>query len=452
MSRLTDLLGRKKPKAEIPAYVTADNSQLHRRMNSILSRPTRKDLNPPQLTRDDYTHAGYSEPPLAEIVTDENAWQQDVVQDAARARQPDTGIAETPREHEIGAETPAPVATTRNSAPQVMDRDQPQMAEAAQLVADHANGDGADSGNANDELDKLRERLKARLEALTGETGPNPDAAQEEDPIEIESGSLRPEEHMTSGEEVSVVPGEENETLAYSRAPVSAPPLMPETDGLLVAHEKPVHPAGDKGVLEPETASGSTSCNHGDVTAINRLPLPASLAETNDGAEAAGLAVKVADYLMFEAGYYPEELPTAAVSVWCMDYLMRNLSEGGLGAFVYNAWGQPDLWTACADGLKGCGAVNHLNALEALSDLVARDSGLAEALAEAPEAGQGNADLAAIEDELTEAENRAPLLERAGRWLLDQETVEFIDDEAFQDAVSSLGEKPGLEQRRQAAA
>ncbi|MFP1633484.1 hypothetical protein ACLB6G_17265 [Zhengella sp. ZM62] len=461
MSKLMDLLGRKKPKVEIPAYVTSDNSQLHRRMNSILSRPTRKDLNPPQLTRDDYAHAGYSEPAIPEVMTDETAWKQDVAQDQARAVRPETDMAATAPDHDHNTVSAAQVAEAQVSNPDVLGGGKPFPVEAAAQVADHADAEGASSDAADNELEKLRERLKARLEALTGETLDVHEAADDEDRTDIEFEPRQPEEHPIVGVGASMVSHGESGTLAHTRETVFAPPLMPETDGLLIAHEEPIDRARGSSDMEQTHRPGAADDEAlqplmpdmaGDVPTIPRIPLPASVAQTRDGEQAAALAVKVADYLMFEAGYYPEELPSVAVSVWCMDYLVRNLSEGGLGAFVYNAWGQPDLWTACTEGLKACGAEAHLNALEALSDLVARDAHLAEALGESPDAGQGNAELAGIEDELAQAEQEAPLLDRAGRWLLDQDAVEYVDDDAFQDAVTSLGELPALEQRRQAAA
>lgn len=469
MSKLTDLLGRKKPKIEIPAYVTSDNSQLHRRMNSVLSRPTRKELNPPQLTPDDYALAGYNEPPPPPMVSDESVWQEDADQDQARAVQKEAGVAVPAQIHD-SRETPGLVSEEApDSASETEGTGKFDTAESGMTAIHGGDDDNASSYDGDDELEKLRERLKERLEALAKKTGDEPQTAHHDG---MDDGGQEPldraETVIHPGDAAMAAPArngeaahDDDETLAAVRAAIAAPPLVPENDGLLIAHEEAVSEVQAATAFEPEAGAdsaidGATSAMNqqdgGAVPAISRIPMPASLADAREGGDVADLAVNVSEYLMFEAGYYPEELPRAVVSVWCMDYLMRNLSENGLGAFVYNAWGQPDLWAACAEGLKACGAAGHLDALEALSDLVARDPALAQALQDAPDAGRDNTGLEEIEDDLANAERASPLMETAGLWLLKQDVADFVDDDAFQDAVTALGEVNGLEQRREDAA
>ena len=482
MSRLTDLLGRAKSKTDVPSYATEDKAMLRRRISSILARPTRKELNPPDLAPQDTALDGIAEqPPLAPL-NDETAWQEEIRN--VSGDQVDTRSG--PQADEVTVPGDVGIADTGIANTGVADvgpRDEP---DAMPPTAP----DGADfemDGNG-DTLESLRDRLRERLEALRHESG------EEEVPASRDNGDPAPTGNIADGStddasppipaalsDVLPAPADENTPSgtdsemeaagslhagngapSWSRDTIDLPPLAPDSQGLLVSHEATAMQTAETEAnavalpLHDEEESDDGALPSGPeqdtrVAPIKSILLPASLADQNDGERAAELAVKVADYLMFDAGYYPEELPRAAVMLWCMDFLVRNVAENGLGAFVYNAWGQPELWAACSEGLNACGAIRHLEAFEALSELLVHDGGLAVELSGDPAAGSDDQNFARIEQEFMEAENAAPLAKQAGDWLLTQDNMEFVDDALFQESVSALGDAPGLESRRHEA-
>ncbi|PHP67539.1 hypothetical protein CSC94_07480 [Zhengella mangrovi] len=505
MPKLADLLRIRKAKVVAPSAPVVDDAQLRRRVNSVLSRPTRHDLKPPTLSHDDYFLAGQGDPQMPETASDEMAWKDDAARDEGQAIAREPSSASAPEAIDV-----PPVIESGETD---HTDDVPESAEQDWEPVDQAEGPEA-VATADDELETLREKLTERLAALREDAGQNradqegtamPDAAlpitatatdevsaPDDDGLHADPVPIAMTEESTADEEVIMDAGAWVSEEASSQQPqvpangiredqeesrsIEAPSIAPEADELLLpvqehpetSHEEqpraevhdldgpeevqsPAETMSPVAGEQPETSSpvaASAPAPASKVLPVRDVILPQSLALSDEYPAVFELAVQISDYLMFEAGYFPEELPRESVNAWCMNFLLKNLDEGGLGSFVYNAWGQPEIWSACSEGLEKCGAQAHLYALEALNDLMARDAALAEALEESPEAAADHDALSTIEADLRQAEADEPVAGLAGRWLLQLPNLNIVPDDDLQYTVTALGEKSALKKRR----
>lgn len=486
MAMFGNLLKRKKPTVEVPANFGMDKSQLNRRMGNVLARSTRHELKAPSLVPDEELMAGSamigSDTPVnAAAMAREAARQAVEAPDLSSQDQPTSDYAsDSPAEAEAAPAMAMPVHESAAPVAEPASADISMEALRAKLKASlSALRDGepgmeaaqeplAELGEpapvapvaaSEDENAQLTlaapEAYEVEPDSVDAMAAPEaiivPPLAAEPEPFEMASQddhleAGEPEQPWTADDTVHIedeahVPGETFE--ADEEAPEAAVNIKAEP----LASE-PVELALES-VAEPASDAGTVSVGAASLAPITAIYLTHEAVACGQPEAASDLVVQVTDYLMYDAGYYPEELPVNGVRAWCMDFYVKNVLEGGFGAFVYNAHGQPEIWEACAAGMEAAGAVEHLDILDALRNLLAHDAALAVALGDDASAGHGHPDLAALEGEFAAQEARAPLARSAGHWLASLPEIEMVGEEELQSIVTGLGEHPDLAARRQ---
>ncbi|MCB1383615.1 MAG: hypothetical protein KDJ73_11945 [Notoacmeibacter sp.] len=488
MTKLGGLLKRKQKKIEVPESFGQDRSELYRRMDRVLARPTRHEMAPPSLSPEDYLMAGFLEAPPSAYA----AQEQETGDDAAEGH--DSHFSEDANDDDVAPDLAADEADVA-----ALDDGEPLSANEAGADAtemEEPEAAAAGRASADDGLDNLRAMLNSSLASLrsedAGETAQaetsgfadgalpasdDPVAnAWDDEPANTGRTDAPAEAEFVEAacdEEVAVAPGEAElagDTFAadehtaepeaggieaeWQDDPDEAEPAACDAgaeveasmaDSQVADKDIPLEEAGAPDVPELQAMDGRDTVE--PLTVLLLTP-----ASTTPGGEheAAVLTAQIMDYLMFDAGYYPEELPANGIRAWCMDFYVKNVREGGMGAFVYNAHGQPEIWEACAEGMSACGAEAHLDLFNALRDLLTRDAALAVALGDDASAGADHEGLVALEEEFAAVEGGEPLAELAGRWLVTLPEVEMVEEDDLQPIVTSLGEAEALSLRRAA--
>ncbi len=446
MAMFGNLLKRKKPTVDVPAGFGTDKSQFNRRMGTILARSTRHELKAPSLAPD------------VEAMT--------APADLARNIEPAEAAANAGT-MPVNAGAMAREAARQAEAETAPAMEMPVHEPAAASVESFPDGS----------MEALRAKLKASLSALRdGE----PEREAAEVPVAVASApapaapvaaSLDEKAHL-----ILAAPDareDEPESVSAVAAPdvIMVPPLeaepapldLPSEEDKLDTAEAGQNWAQDDaagvsdeasvpveviGTNEPAVGNGHPVVGAASLAPVTAIYLTQESLSGSQPEAASDLVVQVVDYLMYDAGYYPEELPLNGVRAWCMDFFVKNVREGGFGTFVYNAHGQPEIWEACAAGMEAAGAVEHLDVFDALRNLLAHDAALAVALGDNALAGQDHPDLLALEEEFAALEARAPLARSAGLWLASLPEVEMVGEDELQSIVTGFAEHPDLDARR----
>ena len=474
MTKLAGLLKRKQNKVEVPEAFGQDRSELYRRMDRVLARSTRHELVPPKLSPEDYLMAGFPEAPASAYAAQQAASQEDAgYEDGAEAQ---AHAAETGAQAQHDFD-PVPAAEVSHDAVDLAPEpdDSLDTADAPGQVSGTQEDETVAKADASDDLDSLRAMLNSNLAALrSGEpqaepardetVADEPEEAAELVPLawdeEAETGATADTlasvylDHAETPEMIASDPQDE----VGSAEPVSDETMnetgfagsIEEIGGGFEAVDDQEDASPEPQDISPEIGTAGDAAPAAEVEPLEVILLtPASMTPGEETA-AAELTVQIMDYLMFDAGYFPEELPVNGIRAWCMDFYVKNVREGGMGAFVYNAHGQPEIWEACADGLSECGAEAHLDLFNALRDLLTRDAALATALGEDASAGADHEALAALGAEFAAIEDAEPLAELVGRWIVRLPEIEVVEEDALQPIVTTLGEAEGLAARRSA--
>ena len=479
MAMFGNLLKRKKPTVDVPAGFGMDKSQLNRRMGTILARSTRHELKAPSLVPDEANlaaHAASARP----STSDDSAGNADAmpVNAAAMAREAARQAVEA-TDHSSQGEATSFYASESEA--------EDEAAHVAEMAIHETAAPSAESHSDNS-MEALRAKLKASLSALRDgepemETEAEPVAQLNEPelaaPVATSFGEkaqralAAPDAHddepaqedLMATPEVIMIPPQidepallepaaedEAESIAEEAAmPVDAPEEAPEAAVIFEDQPLAFEPSETEfvTVAEPAADAGSALASPAALAPVTAIYLTREALSGDQPEAASDLVVQIIDYLMYDAGYYPEELPLNGVRAWCMDFYVKNVLEGGFGTFVYNAHGQPEIWEACAAGMEAAGALEHLDVFDGLRNLLAHDAALAVALGDNASAGQDHADLATLEEEFSALEARTPLVRSAGLWLASLPEVEMVSEDELQTIVTGLAEHPDLDARRQ---
>ncbi len=374
---------KKKTKAVVVGDDGAvDKSVLNRRLKGVLERPTRRELNPPKLSPEDYYQAGFAEAPPAMY--------------ARKATEPeDDGAVEA----EAGAAVPPP----------------------------------ADEGRAPQAADPIAETLKddamARIMAAVTEA-PEPEDTPADTVVPEAVESAAPE---AGAEEIAEA--EVPQAVLAAEEPVGAD--EPVANEIM---------AGDAAPDAGETPVADTA--DGEVPPVTAIYVSPEAMASDDPAAVTEFVIEELDYLLFDAGYGPDELPRAGMLAWCANFFASSGTKDGIGAFAHDTMGEPDLWETCAEGLMAVGATAHLRVFEDLRALLTKDANIARQLGDDREFGSGDPHVTALDKALKEAEAAAPLAPVVGAWLKRQPELEQLEEAALEAAVTALASHPALAARQ----
>lgn len=428
------LHGLLKKKTDAPVAGDAaivDRSILDRRLKNVLARSTRHEFNPPKLSPEDYLAAGY-------------------------ALAPDRGAEAAPET----AETIPAGAPDAESAGPKPDETLAMADEQGRELADDGFGDDDDTGEATH-----GEPAEALAEDSLTECA-DPDFAPEAE--ETVQGDFLVAELDAGMEEVDL-PGSigiAEDEYRMADEPVAGFDLGSEQDA-------PGEPedAGEPDPGEPsamDTAAGTADAALADadtapfddeleenelddeVPPVEAIYVTAEAMQADDPAVLTTMVVEEMDYLMFDAGYSPSELPRAALVAWCASFFVADALKEGVGGFAHEAMGEPDLWQACAEGLEAVGASRHLRVYEDLRALLSWDADAAQHVHDDAKYGEGDDHFRELDYALKQAEAEMPLAPLVGTWLKGRPELEVVDQGAIGEAVTALAGHPALAARREA--
>lgn len=410
---LRGLLKKKIDAGAIGDAVLVDKSTLDRRLKSVLARPTRHEFNPPKLSPADYLEAGYAVAPRGEA---------EIPADAG-----ETVTAVAPATPHAGAD--APFATDVGPQLEFGDGEGGEAGYGEPTEALHVDDMAAASASESAEPVSA-DVMVAELDAGMEDAG-LPEAAVATDDRDLLPGDPVAEFDFSGGRD--------------ARTATDDVDLLPDS----------VEPARMEAVSHTGEAAGTESVPVGDedeeeVSPVKAIYVSAEAMRADDPAALTTIVVEEMDYLMFDAGFSPDELPHAAVIAWCASFFVSTAMKDGVGGFAHGAMGEPDLWQSCAEGLEAAGADEHLRVYEDLRALLAWDADTAQHIHDDPKYGESDGNLRALDDALRQAEAEMPLAPLLGAWLKGRPELEVLDEDALEEAVTALATHPVL-QARQAA-
>ena len=410
---LRGLLKRKIDAGAVGEAVLVDKSALDRRLKGVLARPTRHEFNPPKLLPEDYLEAGYAVAPQGEAEI------------PADARETVTAVA--PATPHSGADADAPFATDVEPRLEFGDDNletgHGEPAEALPL-------DDMAAASASESAEPVSaDVMMAELDAGMEDAG-LPATGVAKDDHDLLPGDPVAEFDFSGGQDARTATDDVDQPDSVEPARMEAVPHSGEAVGTEPA------PFADQ--------------DQEEVPPVKAIYVSAEAMRADDPAALTTIVVEEMDYLMFDAGFSPDELPHAAVIAWCASFFVSTAMKDGVGGFAHGAMGEPDLWQSCAEGLEAAGANKQLRVYEDLRALLAWDADTAQHIHDDPKYGESDGNLRALDDALRQAEAEMPLAPLIGAWLKGRPELEVLDEDALEEAVTALAGHPALVSRRQA--
>ncbi|KIU44128.1 MULTISPECIES: DUF4375 domain-containing protein [Bradyrhizobium] len=157
--------------------------------------------------------------------------------------------------------------------------------------------------------------------------------------------------------------------------------------------------------------------------------------------------VEFTNHIRTACQYADHELPPEILGIYCADYYLAQVNNGGHSQFVHNSGQSLSTNIQYAlPGLKAIGAEEQYRTLAELNDWIIANP---EAATAQDGFSSRAGDLDALDTRFYEAEQHASITDLAARWIANWSKLEIVDGERYGERLKALAaQNPNFEIRR----